>query len=64
MNENESTTNTNNASTMIVALVAILVIVAVGFMLYRGMPATNTTGTTPAANVDVNLPAAGNTTNP
>ncbi len=48
--------DSNSSSTMIVALVAILVIVALGFLLYKQLPM----GTTPAdnngINVDVDLP--------
>lgn len=55
----------SSSSTMIVALVAILVIVALGFLLYKQMPASGT-NTNPGTNIDVTLPAGGNgtTTNP
>ncbi|HVW66361.1 MAG TPA: hypothetical protein VHA78_01360 [Candidatus Peribacteraceae bacterium] len=42
----------SSTSTMIVALVAIVVIIALGFILYRGMPRGSTT---PGTGTDVQL---------
>lgn len=53
--------NDSSSGTMIVALVAIIVIVALGFLLYRGMylPAGNTSS---QGSVDINLPTIGGNT--
>jgi hypothetical protein len=48
--------DTNSSSTVIVAIVAIIVILALGFLLYRSFPMGNNTSQTPGANVNVNLP--------
>lgn len=47
--------NDSSSSTMIVALIAIVVIVALGFILYRGLPGSGTQGT--GTNVQLNVPA-------
>ncbi|UPA22013.1 hypothetical protein K8942_03010 [Candidatus Peribacteria bacterium] len=58
MAENES-----SSSTMIVALVAILVIVALGFLLYKQLPNAGAPASNSGIDVDVDLPG-GNTPNP
>lgn len=44
----------NNSSTMMVALVAIIVIIALGFVLLRVIPGTEDTGSD--SNINVDLP--------
>lgn len=44
--------NDSSASTMIVALVAILVIIALGFILYRSLPGMTNNGT----DINVTIP--------
>jgi hypothetical protein len=55
--------NDSSSTTMIVALVAILVIVALGFLLFRQTPAGGSTTNTPGANIDVSLPGGSAGTN-
>ncbi len=50
----------SSASSMIVALVAIVIIVAIGFLVYKQLPMSNNQ---PGTNIDITIPGTSSTGN-